>query len=507
MFTCRRYFQFVLAIILGLLVVSGSGYALAETWSFGVLGDTQWSPAGPEDNSVAIHIIDAVNRQFIDAKVDLVLQVGDLTDKGSKAAMNTRAAHNRALSEAGIAFYPLRGNHEGKPEAAGYFSEAFPNLPGTPGNGGSSPALPGAAGRTYAFVHKGVKFILLDQFALIKPSSQKGYTIADYQPWIEQELAAADHEHAFVLAHKNLLGQNHKDNLFGQSNDDNPEMQSAFITGLDRSGVRYFWSGHDHIHHRALVTGPDGAGSAQQIICASCSHKFYTPRAPFSPREAPLQQEMNRIGYYIATVDGPRLTVRYYSAPEFGAEPATPAWTLQETFGYSLNGKSFVVPRGESYVSVADLAPTDGGFSGTKMQILGGKNENPGKTHDGRPLARLVCTGWSPKSGEKLASDILSLWGLEQALGSARTDTYVLSMAFDRGGRSEADLVSGQFGVLARDSAGGWTLAVAGNQEAPKFVAGPWKSEYGLGTYGVDLKTGSAWAVVDRAGEFAVGSR
>ncbi|MFZ5829688.1 MAG: metallophosphoesterase, partial [Planctomycetota bacterium] len=66
---------------------------------------------------------------------------------------------------------------------------------------------------------------------------------------------------------------------------------------------------------------------------------------------------------------------------------------------------------------------------------------------------------------------------------------------------------SGQFGVLARDSAGGWTLAVAGNQEAPKFVAGPWKSEYGLGTYGVDLKTGSAWAVVDRAGEFAVGSR
>jgi 3',5'-cyclic AMP phosphodiesterase CpdA len=156
--------SFVQSIIL--VFALGARIALAAPWSFGVISDTQWSPANAENNSVAIHIIDAINQQLIQAKVDLVLQVGDLTDKGTAAGLNTRAAHNKALAAAGIPFYPLRGNHEGKLEAAAWFSKAFPNLPGTPGNGGSSPALAGAAGRTYSFVHKGVKFILLDEFTL-----------------------------------------------------------------------------------------------------------------------------------------------------------------------------------------------------------------------------------------------------------------------------------------------------------------------------------------------------
>ena len=135
---------------------------------------------------MAIHIVNAINQQLIQAKVDLALQVGDLTDKGTAAGLNTRAAHDKALAAAEIPFYPLRGNHEGKLEAAAWFSKAFPKLPGTPGNGGSSPALAGAAGRTYSFVHKGVKFILLDEFTLTE-SNKKGYSMADYQPWINQD--------------------------------------------------------------------------------------------------------------------------------------------------------------------------------------------------------------------------------------------------------------------------------------------------------------------------------
>ena len=37
-----------------------------------------------------------------------------------------------------------------------------------------------------------------------------------------------------------------------------------------------------------------------------------------------------------------------------------------------------------------------------------------------------------------------------------------------------------------------------------KFVVGPWKAEYGLGTYGVDPKTNTAWAVINYNSDFAV---
>jgi hypothetical protein len=39
---------------------------------------------------------------------------------------------------------------------------------------------------------------------------------------------------------------------------------------------------------------------------------------------------------------------------------------------------------------------------------------------------------------------------------------------------------------------------------AKKFVLGPWKSDYGLGTYGIDLKTHTAWAVINYNADFAV---
>jgi hypothetical protein len=39
---------------------------------------------------------------------------------------------------------------------------------------------------------------------------------------------------------------------------------------------------------------------------------------------------------------------------------------------------------------------------------------------------------------------------------------------------------------------------------APKFVKGPWKAGYTLGTYGIDPVTQTAWAVIHYNGEFAV---
>ena len=37
-----------------------------------------------------------------------------------------------------------------------------------------------------------------------------------------------------------------------------------------------------------------------------------------------------------------------------------------------------------------------------------------------------------------------------------------------------------------------------------QFVVGPWEPGYGLGTYGVDPSSKTAWAVVNYNGDFAV---
>ena len=502
MSSIRRYIAGTLFALVAAFVAAA---ASAEPWSFGLISDTQWRPATPENRSVATHIVDAVNRQFVDAKVDLVLQVGDLTDDGSNAALDMRAAHNRVLADARIPFYPLRGNHEGSVKAAIHFGKAFPNLPGTPGGGGSSPELPGEAGHTYSFVHKGVKFVLLDQFTLADGSPKgRARTVADYQPWIDRELSAHDHRHAFVLAHKDLLGQNHKDNLFGVG-DEKPEMQNAFFASLDRNGVRYYLCGHDHFHYRSLVASPDRRATVEQIIGASDSYKFYAPKKPFSKRDQPLAQDLYKIGYYIYTVDGPRLTVRYYAAAPFGDKPANPQWQLRETFGYSLNGRAFLVKSGDSYANVADSVSAGGGFVGTAMQIRSGTNRTSGLIVGGQ-LAKLVTTGWSPKNGPKLASDVLTLWGMAGELGSNQTDTFVLSMSFQRGNLGDALMKSGTFGLLARDADGPWRLAVDANEGGRKsFVFGPWNKDYPLGTYGIDLAANTAWAVINHASDFAVG--
>ncbi|NTU91119.1 MAG: metallophosphoesterase, partial [Chlorobiaceae bacterium] len=100
----------------------------AEPWKFGVMGDTQWTttdPAGANPSSVPISIIGQVNRQFIDARVKFVIQVGDLTDDGQDVSERTRAAAAQPLVDAGIGFFAFRGNHETSRSDNGYGVPVF----------------------------------------------------------------------------------------------------------------------------------------------------------------------------------------------------------------------------------------------------------------------------------------------------------------------------------------------------------------------------------------------
>ena len=436
--------------------------------------------------------------------------------------------------------------------------QPFPSKSGSAFQIGSNFSSPSAAdvgsdnlkGLTYSFDFQNARFVLIDQFNPPDnkgPNGQAAYsintTVVQQQPWIGKVLSnkPAGVQHTFVFSHKGLTTQQHIDTLFGDCPADalsavyNGKTQTGsvgmndFIRTLSGNKAKLYFCGHDHIHNRSLIKTTDDNGSAQvtHILCQSSSSKFYTPnennavgQAPVPPctsndafycpttpvsvngrRQTQLSQELYTVGYYIVTVDGANVTVDYYSAPTYSSFSSgkenqittTPIlnFTKRETFGYSQVGKQFVLGNGDSFTAVQDAGP-----SGTTVKILSGTNNNPTTDPSGRKFYNDVNTGWYAKTNYT-ASDILALFGMGYTLGSAQTDEYTLSLTYDT-------KKAGALVLATPDGNGNWINAVDQNLAgAKKFVTGPWKAGYALGTYGIDAASATVWAVLNYNGYFA----
>jgi len=559
------------SLVLASTLAIGTASALAEPWRFGIIADTQWTKPddGRNPNTCAAAIIKQVDQQFIAAGVKLVIAVGDTVDVGSKVNIDTRALYAQDLYNAGIGFYPLRGNHEAA-EDPNYllsgleFQYAFPqigtgvnNIPrpditstiipaadlaaNAPaqrignafsiGQNFSAPVWVNATNNavSYSFDYSSARFILLDQFDAT--GNYYNSTVPNQQAWIDGRLNDSSRPpHAFVFSHKNLLGGNHKDNLFGgPANANDPgdgsgvdtatlsadaaaalaakkQALDAFISSLASNDVRLFISGHDHHHKLSVVSAPITPGMAvRQLITQSDSSKFYKPTLPVSANDLPVAEDLYRVGYYVVTIDGPMVTVDYYGTQDTypSAFDTTPSLNFAKlsSFTYSLNGKEFVVPQGGLYTSVHDR------FHGTTARILSGTNNSTATDIVGRKLNKLVETGWAGPTSEGLparevmASNVLTLGGMAD-LGASQTETYALSLSFD--GEIEGDEDAPDVGLATLDELGNWVDAVDTNVGGMKrFVQGPWDPGYALGTYGVDADSGTVWAVLNHSGRFA----
>ena len=621
------------------LAQGGKRYHTEKAWSFGVMGDTRWTlsedPDGNNPNYVSAEIIRALNDRFIDYGVKFVIQVGDLSDRAGDDAMYTRAELAKPLYDAGIGFFPLRGDHD--TYGATYcldpdsnmnipaFLDAFPQTQGLDNTFGatnfSSPAIDELNGLSYSFDYgeegSNARFVIVD----VEPTSSSstitipvhpvygqgyfyilwtiyqmdedltftdggveitipantwfridestGYPTTDFwgcegiwpieeyattkievtsssgtgltkflpgdqQDWISNQLNITTRgtDHAFVLSYKGLMGAESLDSIFGDNPDSNPANQNIFYASLMDNGVKYLISGNDPIHNRSLVESPDGISDVEQIISSGAGTEFFGP-APLTDfgeaknRETQISQEILNIGYYIYTVDGPRVTVDYYSdvVGNFGSDPEALSapdfdFVKKETWGYSNNGQQFIIAQGDSYTVIEDS------FNGTTAKILNGKNDStatdytpdeiddngtPDYTSDDiifsshRPLVKSVSTGWVErprKQNYMFGSDILSLWGMADFC-TEQTDTYVLSMSYEfkRGWHFR----KGLFGIAALDSKGRWRNAVDLNFGGKKnFKIGHYKPGYKLGTYGIDPYTKTVWAVVNYNADFAV---
>nr|WP_320010237.1 metallophosphoesterase [uncultured Desulfobulbus sp.] len=510
-----------------------------DAWCFGVMADTQWKRSDDENeekSTCALRIIDALNKQFIQHGCKYVIQVGDLVNDEEKDGARTlhyRADACQALYDAGVGFYPVRGNHEDSAQAAVEVPDLFPQMLGQGDNlaGATNFSYPFKAleGLSYSFDVENVRCVFIDQFVRPDGSNYNGEArydnnLLDQLDWVEETLkSTSSDQHTFVFAHKNLIGQNHKDVISGGDLTANPTHRDRFIKMMDVNGVGYYMGGHDHVHHRSIVTDAAQEYNVDQIICSSNSYKFYTPRTGDDGREFPVCQELYTIGFYIVTVDGPRVTVDFYSAShgqDYGSQrletlPSELTFYLRERFGYSLNGGHFAVERNESYTSVTST------FEGYAAKILRGTNKNSETDILGRKLCKTVNTGWAESSSVSMAgSPILTLWGLvdnlslydEELSGKLPssneptvTDTYALSLSYNRRKFRPSHLVTGRVAIASRNEEKQWVNAVELNSGGTsQFVYGPWKESYGLGTYGIDPKTGTAWAVLNQESDFVV---
>ncbi len=397
------------------------------------------------------------------------------------------------------------------------------------------------------------------------------------QAWISAQLDKATRSttQAFVISHRPVINGNHTDSFFGSSSAVTPDDQNAFFASLQNNDVKLMISAHDHLYNRAIDKSPDGLSEITQIITQGLSTKFYTPQgidvfgADIKARETQISQEVKNFGYYIYTVDGPRVTANYYSDvvgnfvdgndyPDGSGSLEVPDFEFvkQDEWGYSLNGKQVVVKQGEPYAGIEDS------FKGTNAKILAGTNnstsvdltptvvddnDTPDDTSDDvvvstpRALNKAVNTGWVNRPNykalpvvktfwdifkffqvlminaqNKVQSDIMSLWGMgelgikEGECGYDQTDTYVLSMSYDTTsmyyGISNMMMIKNGKAGIATYVNGKWVNAVNENFGGKaKFVLGKYNSKkHGLGTYGIDLKTNTAWAVLNYNADFAV---
>lgn len=546
--------------------VSGSA------WKFGVMADTQWTaPPGDDKNSPntsAVGVINQLQQQFIQAGVKFVVHVGDLCDNGSIAGEDTRALFAQPLYNAGIGFFPLRGNHDdGAADAAEFqrihpqtqngshnntpadvlttFASSDPLVQGdkanqpTPAKTGSSFQAGGnfsspdpwsnasMKGLSYAFDFNNARLVLLDQFTPIGGTTANATynastTIASQQSWISQQLSGrASGSHAFVFAHKGLITCNHVDVLFGNDPSQNPAAQDAFISSLASTNTKLYMHGHDHMYDRSIIKSPLSSSTVMQILAASDSSKFYVPAgsAPNNvsqsvtndvlyngtPRRTPITQELYTIGYYIISIDGANATIDYYAA---------------DVYPYQSSASELLVPSAQG-LNFTKRDSFGYGLNGKQFTVTPGQSyTSVTDTSSGGSIVKFLAgTNQNRSTDANLTPCVRAVsTGWAAAAGGSVSDLLVLrgidtypnssqkdTFVLSLGVNSSAGLLRQNYFLATLDPNGNWINAVDKNQGGSKnLVSGPWNSSYSLGTFGVDGTTNTVWAVLNHDGIFAV---
>ena len=320
MLFCFRLLLFS-ALLLVLYAPASTLPVHAQPWKFAVISDTHDTDKAGTLIGVTPYLKSIID-YIIAEKPDFVLETGDLitgvlTKKTSPVYQKFDVQYSyyqqtvAPLAAVGIPLRVIRGNHDyGVSDvdtaATAEYQQRFPAA--MPQNGPD-----GAKGLTYSFVHKNVKFILIDQY-VNATNAQVTLPLG----WLKKELAQREMAtHLFVLGHSPAYAPNDKDNgdADGHFNlSDQPALRDSFWQLLIDYQATAYICGHKHLYCRGIASG------VPQLITGTLgSASGYDPQkvdrhlSDLFPNQ-PVSKKNDRPGYLIVTIDDEsnRVTAREY---------------------------------------------------------------------------------------------------------------------------------------------------------------------------------------------------
>jgi hypothetical protein len=291
--------------------------ARGEPWRFAAMGDTRSSGGETQVNT---GIVADIVGSIIADRVDLVLVTGDLVCSGSARAFDQWIRAVEPVRRAGVAVYPVRGNHDltGDPET---WRAAFGGM--IPSNGPAGELM-----MTYVVTNRDACFIMLDNYAVAG-----GVNVA----WVNSVLMSNTLPHVFAVGHMPAFKVDHPDCL-----DDNRDVRDRFWRLLARHRAKAYFCGHDHFYSAIRLDDGDGdaTNDVHQLIVGSGGAGLYSggdfdgDNGRWKPVNLWFAKEY---GYVVVEIDG--LSAR---------------WTWKQRIG---QGKFDVRHRAE-FPAVKQIGPT-----------------------------------------------------------------------------------------------------------------------------------------------------
>lgn len=487
----RRSWRWLAATALCTVTASG---ATADSWRYGVLTDTQGAGAYPD---VSTRLMTPVVDRFVNEhRVDMLLSVGDLSDRGSEAEFDLWNQTAQPLFDAGIPVYATRGNHDVKTETT---FEATDPLFGSVDVRNtdiwdakypmpSDPSIVQGPGASYMFSYENAFFVAVDVY---------GAPPTELINWVTDEAlpaaATSGAEHRVLFQHEPYFGKARSGVLSAD-----PSLELDLLSGMAAAGIDSIYVGHDHQYSRSVALDETGDVLLNHLVTGSNAEKYYRYEEAPGPNEGQVVQINDRVGYSIVDVDGPLISWTHYQSEHpdpATTDPWTPDWEVADRMVYATNGDQYFVEPGGSFAGLSSTSD-----NGTHAAITDGTNDvfdtrytdpDPG---DGEPvlvaLGEQVNFAWVDGGEDgRTIGDILVLDGLANDPAGVESEPYTLQLHYNDGAVDDESLL-----MLAYldESTGRWVRATEGN-----FPMGPVSEGPGGAYSGVDVDGDYVWATLN----------
>ncbi len=298
--------------LFALLLLAGAAQAQDQKWKFLVYGDTRGTSTSDQINT---NILTELARATTNTspKPAFVLVPGDLVNSGTLAAFRGWTNIMAPVYQAGIAVYPVMGNHD-TASVPDYLTVFGPTVPD---NGPAS-----ELNRTYFVICSNVLVAAMDNYVVPHQCNTN---------WLKSILQTNQYLHVFAMAHEPAFSVNHTDCL-----DDVPAARDTFWNILSNAACRVYFCGHDHFYDHMRLDDRDGdpSNDVRQMIVGTGGAPLMADSAYDGVNSIWLPTRVRHDmtnGYVAVEIDGPVATLTWYQRTTPGNYVAT-----SDVFTYSL---------------------------------------------------------------------------------------------------------------------------------------------------------------------------